>query len=193
MKQQSFASVIRLFLCLLLVVVVAGCRTSRQAEGSMNATDCLSAKVKLTIPQKGAVFTVNGTLKLKSGERMQVSFLMPILRTEVARIDVTPRDILLVDRMGKRYARLTREELRGLLPRKADFAHLEKLIRKAAQPGGKRVLEGKDLGLTKLERGRLELSDFSNAPFNLSPTKLSTRYRRVELEEILELLIDLSL
>ena len=34
----------------------------------------LSSKVRLTIPSKDAVFTVNGTMKLISGERMQLSF-----------------------------------------------------------------------------------------------------------------------
>ena len=41
---------------------------------------------------------------------MQLSFLMPIIRTEVARMEVTPEEILLVDRMGKRYVRATRKE-----------------------------------------------------------------------------------
>ena len=180
-------------LCAVLLMGVAGCRTSRNAMEGSAASHCLSSKVKLTIPQHNSVFTVNGTLKLKNGERMQVSFLMPILRTEVARIDLTPDEILLVDRMGKRYAQITREELKGILPRKADFAHLEKLLYKAARPDGKRILEGKDLGLSKLERGRLELYDFSNEPFELAPTKLSSRYKRVEMEEIMELLIALSL
>lgn len=193
MKQQKHILALTFTLCVLLLVGLSGCRTSRQAEKSLTDTGCLSSKVQLTIPQKNSVFTVNGTLKLKNGERMQVSFLMPILRSEVARIDVTPDEILLVDRMGKRYAQITREELEGILPRKADFAHLEKLIYKAAAPGGKRILEGKDLGLRKMERGRLELSDFSNAPFKLEATRLSSRYKRVELTEILELLIDLSL
>ena len=46
---------------------------------------------------------MNGTMKLVSGERMQLSLLMPILRSEVARLEITPDDVLVVDRMGKRY------------------------------------------------------------------------------------------
>ncbi len=191
MKQRRHA--LTLALCALLLAGLSGCRTSRQAEKSMADTGCLSSKVQLTIPQKNAVYTVNGTLKLKNGERMQVSFLMPLLRNEVARIDVTPDEVLLVDRMGKRYVQVTREELKGILPQKADFALLEKLIYKAAAPGGKRVFEGKELGLRKLERGRLELSDFSNEAFNLEATQLSPRYKQVKLSEIMELLINLNL
>ena len=107
--------------------------------------------MRLTVPTKDAVFTVNGTMKLISGERMQLSFLMPIIRTEVARMEVTPEEILLVDRMGKRYVRATRKELKDVLPKKADFAHLEKILFNASKPNGKKELSGKELGIPSLE------------------------------------------
>ena len=180
-------------LLLLILVCLTGCRTSRQAESVINKdTGCLSSKVRLTIPtSKEAILTVDGTLKLKAGERVQVSFQMPILRTEVARIDLTPDEILLVDRMGRRYVQASRKELKGMLPRKATFARLEKLLYEASKPGAKNYLTGTDLGIPSLEQGKIELTDFSSKPFNLTPTQLSSRYKRVELEELLGLLISL--
>ncbi len=180
-------------LLLLILVCLTGCRTSRQAESVINKdTGCLSSKVRLTIPtSKEAILTVDGTLKLKAGERVQVSFQMPILRTEVARIDLTPDEILLVDRMGRRYVQASRKELKGMLPRKATFARLEKLLYEASKPGAKNYLTGTDLGIPSLEQGKIELTDFSSKPFNLTPTQLSSRYKQVELEELLGLLISL--
>ena len=180
-------------LVLLVLACLAGCRTSRQAESVINKdTGCLSSKVRLTIPtSKEAILTVDGTLKLKAGERVQVSFQMPILRTEVARIDLTPDEILLVDRMGRRYVQASRKELKGMLPRKATFARLEKLLYEASKPGAKNYLTGTDLGIPSLEQGKIELTDFSSKPFNLTPTQLSSRYKQVELEELLGLLISL--
>ncbi|MDE5710095.1 DUF4292 domain-containing protein [Bacteroides sp.] len=172
-------------LLFVLAVCLAGCKTSRQGGSALGDTGYLSSKVQLTVPHKDAALTVNGTMKLKSGERMQLSFLMPILRTEVARMEVTPDDILLVDRMGKRYVRTTRKELRRLLPKKADFAHLEKLLYAASKPGGKRVLTAKELGIASLEEGRVELSNFSNKEFSITPTQLSQKYKEVELKELL--------
>ena len=89
-------------LCSFILCCLAGCKTTRKAETSKfpESTRYLSSKVRLTVPTKDAVFTVNGTMKLISGERMQLSFLMPIIRTEVARMEVTPEEILLVDRMA---------------------------------------------------------------------------------------------
>lgn len=129
---------VRLMWLMALLIGLAGCKTSRQAEGTKGETSFLSSKVVLTVPSKDAVLTVNGTMKLKAGERMQLSLLMPILRSEVARIDVTPEEVILVDRMGKRYVQASRQELKGILPKKATFQHLEKLLYAASRPGGKK-------------------------------------------------------
>ena len=177
----------------LLVISLAGCKTTRKAETSTMPEDAryLSSKVRLTIPTKEAVFTVNGTMKLISGERVQFSFLMPIIRTEVARMEVTPDEILLIDRMGKRYVQATRKELKDVLPKKASFAHLEKILFDASKPGGKKVLDGKELGIPSLEKGMIELSDFSFCKFSLTPTQVSPKYAKVEIHEILEMLMSL--
>lgn len=188
--RKEVVKVFRLLpLLLLLAVCLAGCKTSRQPGSSVESTGYLSSKVQLTVPHKDATLTLNGTMKLKDGERMQLYFLMPILRTEVVRLEVTPNDILLVDRMGKRYVQATRKELKGLLPKKADFARLEKLLYAASRPDGKRMLTAKDLGIPSLEKGRLELSNFSNKEFSITPTRLSQKYKKVELEELLKQLI----
>lgn len=142
MKQTKFNSK-TLFFMLFLLCCLAGCKTSRKAETSKlpESARYLSSKVKLTVPTKDAVFTVNGTMKLISGERMQLSFLMPIIRTEVARMEVTPEEILLVDRMGKRYVRATRKELKDVLPKKADFAHLERFCSTLPNPTARKICQ----------------------------------------------------
>lgn len=190
--RRSPAALPVLLLLLAVLFGLSACKTSRQAEGS-SLSACLSSKVRLTVPHKGGALTVNGTLKLVSGQRLQLSFLMPVLRTELVRLDVTPDEVMLVDRMGKQYVQTNRNELKGLLPKKADFAHLEKLLFKAARPGGRTVLEGRDLGIPKLEKGRLELTDFSDKPLSLTPTQVSARYKKVELAELLAMLADLKL
>ena len=113
-SKYSTAGCIRIlpFLLLLsLVLGLSGCKTSRKMTSSTGEPRYLSSKVQLTIPNKGGTVTVNGTMKLVSGERMQLSFLMPILRSEIARLEITPNDVLVVDRMGKRYVQATRKEL----------------------------------------------------------------------------------
>lgn len=176
---------------LLLAVSFAGCRTSRQAGGYLKDTGYLSSKVELTVPHKDAVLTVGGTMRMKEGECVRLSFLMPLLRSEVARMEITPDEVLLIDRMGKRYVRATRKELKGILPRKADFDHLEKLLYAAAAPDGKKILTARELGIPSMKKGKIEFYNFSDQKFQMSPTRLSSKYKEVELNELLEMLISL--
>lgn len=190
-KYKVTGHLLPLLLLLGLLVGLSGCKTPRKAVSSWGESRYLSSKVQLTIPNKGGSITVNGTMKLVSAERVQFSILMPIIRSEVARMEVTPDEILLVDRMGKRYVQASRKELKGILPRKADFAHLEKMLFEASKPGAKNYLTGKDLGIPSLEKGKIVLSDFSDKELSLKPTQLSSRYVKVEWTELLEMLMKL--
>ncbi len=192
-SKYNIAGRIRILPFLLLLSLVVGlssCKTSRRMTSSTGEPRYLSSKVQLTIPNKGGTVTVNGTMKLVSGERMQLSFLMPILRSEIARLEITPNDVLIVDRMGKTLCSGYPQRIEGYLAQKADFAHLEKILF-AAKPGGKATLTGKELGIPSLEKGKIVLTDFSNKEISLTPTQVSSRYTKVEWTELLEMLAKL--
>lgn len=125
---------------------------------------------------------------MKTHERVQVSLLMPILRTEVARIEITPDEVLLVDRMNRRFVRATKEELKGMLPKNAEFSRLEKILMDASLPGGKTELTGKDVGIPSLEKAKVQLYEFSTKEFSMTPTELTAKYRQVPLEELVKML-----
>ena len=181
-----------IFCLLLLLALLSACKSTQQAIEIKPKSDYLSADVRLTIPNNGAIFTVDGILKMKRGEIMQLSFLKPILRTEVARMELTPEAILLVDRMGRRYARITQEELKKRFRIKISTSHLEKMLDNASQPDGKRSITAADFGFSGLEHVKFELSGFSDKTLNITPTQLSDRYKAVNLEELMQLLISLT-
>ena len=173
---------------LLLMVGLAGCRSSKQAAGIAvpETAHYLSSRLQLTIPSgtNGSI-TTGGTMKMKGGE------LMPILRTEIARLEITPDEILLVDRMNKRYVRASRSELNDILPKEARFSKLEKLLLDASLPEGKSELSGKELGIPSLEKAKVRLYDFSSKEFVMTPTEISDRYTQVPLTELLNMLTKL--
>ncbi|WP_455584829.1 DUF4292 domain-containing protein [Bacteroides sp.] len=178
---------------LLLVTVLAGCRSSKTAVSTVPETPhYLSSRLQLTIPSgaNGSI-TAGGTMKMKSGERVQLSILMPILRTEIARLEITPDEVLLIDRMNKRYVRASRNELSDVLPKDAKFSKLEELLQNASLPGGKAELSGKELGIPSLERAKVRLYDFSSKDFTMTPTEVSDRYTQVPLSELLNMLTKL--
>ncbi len=122
--------------------------------------------------------SVGGTMKMKSRERVQISLLMPILRTELARIEVTPTEVLFVDRMNKRFVRATKKELKEILSKNVEFSQLEKLLTDASKPGGKTELSGKDLGIPQTEKAKVQLYDFSTKELSITPTEVTSRYRQ---------------
>lgn len=181
---------------LLVLVILAGCKSSKHlsktSEKKVEVSSYLASRLQLTIPsKKGGSMTVGGTMKLKTHERVQFSLLMPILRTEVARIEVTPDEILLVDRMNKRFVRATKEELKSVLPKNVDFSRLEKMLTNASLPGGKTELTGKELGFPSLDKAKVQLYDFSDKEFSMNPTELTAKYRQVPLEVLVKMLVSL--
>lgn len=180
---------------LLVVVVLAGCKSSKRlatSETKAPVSSYLASKLQLTIPnKKGGSMSVGGTMKMKTHERVQVSLLMPILRTEVARIEITPNEVLLVDRMNRRFVRATKEELKGMLPKNAEFSRLEKILMDASLPGGKTELTGKDIGIPSLEKAKVQLYEFSTKEFSMTPTELTAKYNQVPLEVLVKMLMAL--
>lgn len=182
----------RIIYLLLAVVVLAGCKSSKHlgtSETKVPVSTYLASKLQLTIPnKKGGSMSVGGTMKMKTHERIQVSLLMPILRTEVARIEVTPDEVLVVDRMNRRYVRATKAELKDMLPKNVEFSRLEKILMDASRPGGKTELSGKDVGISSLEKAKVQLYEFSTKEFSMTPTELTAKYRQVPLEELVKML-----
>jgi hypothetical protein len=175
-----------LLLFLLTALLVTACKSGKQLS---NESRYLSAKVHLTIPMKGEQLTISGTLRLEHDKCMQLSLLMPILRSEVARLEVTPDYVLVVDRMGKRYMQATRAELRGVLPKKMDFDRLEKMLRKASLPGAKASLTAAELGIPGWDEVSVSLSSFSDKEFTLTPTPVPAKYTRVDWHDFLQMLM----
>ena len=75
---------------LLLVILLAGCKTSKVVKTAPVEPAYPSSKLQLTVPNKNGSITVSGSMKMKSGERIQLSVLMPVFRSEVMRMEVTP-------------------------------------------------------------------------------------------------------
>ena len=65
---------------LLMVVLLAGCKTSKVVKTTPVEPAYLSSKLQLTVPNKNGSMTVSGSMKMKSGERIQLSVLMPVFR-----------------------------------------------------------------------------------------------------------------
>jgi hypothetical protein len=180
-----------LFLLLLCVMLMEACKSTRQLQQSKESPRFLSSKLQLTIPYQGDLITLFGIMKMKSGERIQSFFLMPVFRYEIVRMDITPDEILFVDRMNKCYIRAAQSDINALLTRKINFEKIEQLLFDASQPGAKTTITTEDLNLNSLGAVKLHLYDFSTADLTIVPTEVPARYKPVALDELLKLLLSL--
>lgn len=159
--------IIYLIFCSLLVV---SCSTSRKTLrntmiGELSGTDYMekviewtpsrenvTARAKIELNAGSSPMSVNANLRIRRGEIIRIS-VAPFLGIEVARIDITPKHILAVDRMNKHYVEIGFSEISGMLNTELDFNIIQSLMLNEI------FLPGKD---------KLSLSDADR--FMLSPS-----------------------
>ena len=133
------------------MVVQSGTGVRLTGEEQMEAVigntlvfDSFSSRLRMTIPLKKGEYTLNGTLKMQRDQLIQISLLLPIIRTEAARIEISPEYILVIDRMNKRYASVPVGELREVFHTEVDFPMLQSLFSNNIFLPGKYNLTRKD-------------------------------------------------
>ncbi len=147
----------------ILVAFMASCSTSRRANkmpmvGNLTGTEyvekiitsapdwnSLSGKtsLELKLGNKGRT-KANASLRIRRGEVIQLS-VTPVLGIEVARLELTPQGLLLVDRMNKRFVRASFAEVSQLLHVDLDFQALQSLFLNELFLPGKNELSTTDV------------------------------------------------
>lgn len=123
--------------------------------------ETFSARIKMTLPTKKSSTTVNGTLKMQRNELIQISLLMPLIRTEIVRIDITPEYLLLIDRMKKRYAKVPVSQLKEMFQVDLDFFMLQALFSNELFLQNRAGVKAKDFASFKTETYGNEEMDLS--------------------------------
>ena len=106
--------------------------------------DALTAKMSLSLDlgDKGAT-KVNGTLRVKKDEVIRMS-IAPVLGIEVARADISPDGVLVIDRVNKRYVKVSFAEVKALANADLDFHTLQALFLNELFLPGKGALSARD-------------------------------------------------
>ncbi len=92
---------------------------------------------------------MNGTLRIKKGEVIQMS-VAPFLGIEVARAEISPDGILVIDRMNKRYVEVSFAEVKALAHADLDFHTLQALFLNELFLPGKGDLAARDASSFKI-------------------------------------------
>ena len=138
--------IFHIFGVVLMVVLLASCSASKSLKKSHSIEGmtemefvesviektggwrALTAKMSLSLDLEGkGVTKVSGTLRIKKGEVIQMS-IAPLLGIEVARAEISPNGILVIDRMNKRYVEVSFAEVKALAKADLDFHTLQALF-----------------------------------------------------------------
>lgn len=146
-------------LTLFALLLLASCKTTTHTVSSVRLTgeeqleavigntpvfESFSSRLRMTIPVRKGDYTLNGTLKMQRDELIQISLLLPIIRTEAARIEIAPQYILVIDRMNKQYASIPVAELKEVFHTEVDFTMLQALFSNTIFLPGQHHLTRKD-------------------------------------------------
>ena len=160
---------LNLLLIVLAILVLASCGSSRKTTeipmiGGLKGTDyleqvielapswqCVSGKVALNLDmgKKGRTH-VNATLRMKRDEAIQLS-VAPLLGIEVARLELSPEGILLLDRVNKRYVTVSFHELSQWAKADLDYNILQCLFLNELFLPGKKRLQPDDAGAFRID------------------------------------------
>lgn len=97
----------------------------RVAANRAGAT-CLTTKAKVQLSGLGKDVSVSGTLRMKRDDVVQLS--LTVLGMEVGRMEFTPDDVLVVDRINKQYVRAAYTDVDFLRQAELDFYSLQALF-----------------------------------------------------------------
>ena len=119
--------------------------------------DCVTGKVALTLDMgKKGKGSLNATMRMKRDEAIQL-IVAPFLGIEVARLEVSPEGILILDRYNKRYINLDFAEVSRLANTELDYNVLQCLFLNELFIPGKAKLVSDDAKSFKIEL----LSDYA--------------------------------
>ena len=152
-----------------MVVMMASCsstktiKTSHSIEGMTemeylenvmahaDGIEALTAKMAMSVELNGKGTTkVNGTLRIKKGEVIQLS-VAPLLGIEVARAEISPDGVLVIDRVNKRYVQVPFSEVKELANVELDFHALQSLFLNELFLPGKGKLTARDASAFRVE------------------------------------------
>jgi len=140
-RKQTFA-----FFLIGIIILLSGCKTTRQttvALAKMNKDERIESIQNQSIPfntlsspmrfsiqtkKKNNTTSANAQLRIIKDQIIQLSVRIPLLGTEVARISIMPDQIIIIDRINKRYVSEPIQKLKEITAFDFDFYSLQALF-----------------------------------------------------------------
>jgi outer membrane biogenesis lipoprotein LolB len=97
-----------------------------------------TAKVKVRLKRDDKDISTTGTLRMRYDDVIQITLVDPLLGiAEVGRLELSPDNVLVIDRLNKRYVSTTYEEFSSLKSRNIGFSTIQDFFWQEAQTSDK--------------------------------------------------------
>ena len=146
-----------------IVILLSSCKTTRQSQQIALTKQTAVERVEMILNQETPYNTLSGNLRfsIKPGkdrgntttnaqlriiknEMIQLSLLIPFIGTEAARINISPEQIIIVDRINRVYLAESMQNLKKQFPFDFDFYSLQSLFANQLFIAGKQELTRND-------------------------------------------------
>ncbi|GHV25283.1 hypothetical protein FACS1894176_03400 [Bacteroidia bacterium] len=105
------------------------CKSTKQSTQPNLTFRTLSAPIRTTLQLgNGKEMSVDGQMKIVRNEAIQLSFRIPILGTEAARVVITPTDVLVINRLNQQYVSESFVTLQNQSQVHLNYADVENLL-----------------------------------------------------------------
>ena len=142
----------------------------------------LTANVKIKVTQANKDMSTTGTLRMRYGEVIQITLSDPILGiAELGRMELSPNNILVIDRINKRYVSTDYEEFKALKTNNISFENIQEIFWKEAQSSDRLSYTIPASKPIKLD---LQISGRSNSSKWTPHSTVSSRYTRTDVNKL---------
>lgn len=146
-----------------------------------------TSKVKVTITQEGKEITTNGNLRMRYDDVIQLTLVDPLLGiAEIGRIELSPKKILIIDRVNKRYVDTTYDEFSAFKSRNIDFPTIQDFFWQEAKKGDSFAYTIPAKKNIKLD---LKLSNKGNNANWDAHTAVSDKYTKTDANKLFDSMI----
>lgn len=147
-----------------------------------------TAKVKVTVTRDGKSIATTGALRMRYNDVIQLTLTDPVLHiAEVGRLELSPNNVLIIDRLNKRYVSTNYDELHALRNSKTGFSEVQDMFWKEAQEKDAFSYTIPSGQVVKLD---LQLSDKGSASNWEAHTSVSSRYTKTDINQLFGSMIE---
>ena len=164
--KMNKTAILYIFLIGLIAVNFSSCKTPKTTETSevklekTNKEDRfkrilnsgiqytkLSSNLKFTANTANREQSVDAQLRIIKNEAIQLSLLMPLIKSELMKIIITPSQVIVIDRLNKQYLQENINVIKRQMPVDFDYYSLEALLSNRMFISGQRDISSQNASL----------------------------------------------